>query len=144
MDIVSYVEDGKDVINHLIDVIQEERISLINGNVLIKRIRAYINLFLLCQHPDGDKIKCVEWSIYEIRIKISGTWYLCRIFFHREKNKIILITSCLLKPGQYGDKKMIAYIGAQYAYCIKKSHEIVQDYMTTQKYEYGFISLSST
>ena len=140
MKIVSYMEDGKDVFCFLIEKLKETQRQISSGAIL-KKIYLYLKGFFAHQRPDGVSIKCVQGSIYEMRILVAGTWYVARTFFHREKDKLILLTASLVKPRIYDTKQTTKNIEHVYTVCIEKSQKIVQDYLTSKNYTYAFISL---
>jgi hypothetical protein len=136
MEIISVINDDKTIIDVCLETVHKEIKYYQEDDKLLLKIVSEIQSFLKYQILDTVKVKNVEDSVYEFRISIPNSNYLLRIFFHWEKNTLVLLTGHLVKPKSYTDTYSTHQIEKAYTQCITTAQTIIQDFKNEQSLSY--------
>lgn len=133
-----------------IDIIDQSIAEVIEGNItqipkqetlqkIARKIDDTLHFFLQSNSvPDGHYTKHLDWPIYEFRISIPCSSYFLRIFFALERDQLILLTSYLIKPKEYTDKKNSRKIDVEYDEKIQTSKKIYADFSSPKWQQFNY------
>lgn len=123
--------DDEDVITEIIKDVEKHSVDK-----LLHKIVAAICCFCQNMLIDWRLSKNLDWPVHEFRISIPNSDNLLRILFVYEKDKIMLLTTYLIKPDQYWKKQEIEKINNGYDWKIELSKKIYNDFKTKKSYNY--------
>ncbi len=141
--VYSLIINNHDIIDQSIDAVLAKSIIRLTDEKIFEKMSKKIDeaIFFFLQSnmiPDWHYIKHLDWPIHEFRISIPCSNFFLRIFFALEKSKLILLTSYLIKPQKYDDKKNVQQVDRLYDEKIQESKKIYEDFRFTkhQKFTY--------
>ena len=143
VNVFSVITGNIDIIDQSITEVLEENITQIPKQETIqklaKKIDDTLHFFLQSNLvPDGHYTKHLDWPIYEFRISIPCSSYFLRIFFALEKAQLVLLTSYLIKPKEYTDKKNTRKIDGVYDEKIQESKNIYVDFSSPKWQQFSY------